>query len=244
MDEFQWISGLIAVEAVIRANSREVKAVLIDEDRYDGPTARISQMAVRAGIPVSRVPTIQIDQHFPEGARGHVVAQVGPRRYQVLDALLSADRPLVFLLDGVEDPYNFGQAVRSIYAAGVDGLVVPRRNWLSAAATVIRASAGASEFLPTAVAETNEAVASARSHGLRVVVATHANATPMHAADLTGAILMVVGGEKRGVARPVMEAADLRVSIPYGRAFEYSLGTAAAAAVLAFECLSQRHRSP
>ena len=55
------------------------------------------------------------------------------------------------MLDGIEDPFNHGQAVRALFAAGVDGLVV-RRSWETALAVVTRASAGASELMPTATA--------------------------------------------------------------------------------------------
>ena len=47
--------------------------------------------------------------------------------------------PFVAMLDGVEDPYNFGQAVRALYAAGAHGLILRPRNWLTAAGVVARA---------------------------------------------------------------------------------------------------------
>lgn len=58
--------------------------------------------------------------------------------------------------------------------------------------------------------------------------------------DPTAALFLVVGGEKRGVTRSFADAADLRLSIPYGRHYPHSLGTTAAAAVLAFEIMRQR----
>ena len=58
--------------------------------------------------------------------------------------------------------------------------------------------------------------------------------------DLAGPLLLLIGGEKRGVARALRQNADAIVSIPYGRDVGYALGTAGAAAVLAFEILRQR----
>lgn len=240
MDEYQWIEGIVAVEAVLLANSREVQTLYIGQDRFDGPVARLQQLAQRMGVAYSRVPAGIIAEAVPGSAHGGVVARVGARRMTELNDLLNLPRPVIFMLDGVEDPYNFGQAVRSLYAAGIDGLIVPPRNWLSAAATVIRASAGASEFMPSAVAEANEAIAAARAVGLSIAVATAEDARPMTELTLTGPLLLFVGGEKRGVSRAVEAAADWRVGIPYGREVAYSLGTAGAAAVLAFEILRQR----
>jgi len=71
-------------------------------------------------------------------------------------------------------------------------------------------------------------------------VATADKAQPMNELDLAGPLLLVIGGEKRGIARAVEEAADWRVSIPYGREVGYALGAAAAVAILSFEILRQR----
>lgn len=240
MEEYQWIEGAVAVEAVLQAQSREMVELLISRDRFDGRVARLQQLARQAGVAVSRVSAAVIDEYAPGETHGGVIARVGPRRMSALADLFASPASVIFVLDGVEDPYNFGQAVRSIYAAGIDGLIVPTRNWLSAAATVIRASAGATEHMPTAMAVTVDAVAMARSRRIPIGVATADEARPMGEFDLTGPLLLLIGGEKRGVARAVEEAADWRVSIPYGRDAGYALGTAAAAAVLSFEVLRRR----
>jgi len=62
----------------------------------------------------------------------------------------------------------------------------------------------------------------------------------MDEVDLTGPLLLLIGGEKRGVSRSVEQAADLLIRIPYGREVNYALGTAAAATTLGFEVLRQR----
>ena len=174
-------------------------------------------------------------------AHGGIVAQVGPRRLQSLDELAGGESPVVVMLDGVEDPFNFGQAVRSLYAAGIDGLIVRPRNWLSVG-TAVRASAGATEFMPTAEVESPEAAAEGlRAHGFRVAIADE-DGQPMGESDLSGPLLLVIGGEKRGVTRSFRQTADLRVRIPYGRPFAHALGTTGAATALAFEVMRQRSR--
>jgi len=75
-----------------------------------------------------------------------------------------------------------------------------------------------------------------------VAVAARDNAISIYDADLTVPLLLVIGGEKRGITRSFEDQADLRLAIPYGSAFDQSLGTAPATAVLAFEVLRQRGR--
>lgn len=240
MDDYQWIEGIVAVEAVIQAQSREIVEILISQDRFDGRVSRLRHLAQQLGVSATRVPNSAIAERAGSESHGGVIAKVGPRRMTAMESLFESADSVIFALDGVEDPYNFGQAVRSMFAAGIDGLLVPPRNWLSAASTVIRSSAGASELMPTAVATTPDAVAAARSRHIPIAVATTDDARPMHELDLAGPLLLVIGGEKRGVARAVEQAAELRVSIPYGREIQYELGAAAAAAILSFEILRQR----
>lgn len=236
------LEGGIAVEAALDSDSRPIEAVFIRDDRRDSRIASIQRWARELGVPIERVAAGEFDRRFPGTNHGGVVAKVGPRRLVSLPDLLNGKaEPVIVMLDGVEDPYNFGQAVRALYAAGVDGLVLRPRNWLTAAATVARASAGASERMPTAVVETAEdGAAFFKTHGLLIACATIDDAIPMTEADLTGPLFLVIGGEKRGISRSFLAAADIRISIPYERDFSHSLGTAGATAVLAFEILRQR----
>jgi 23S rRNA (guanosine2251-2'-O)-methyltransferase len=236
------LEGLISVEAALQARSREIHALYIRRDLREPGVLRLAKLAAAAGITAERVPEEVIAAHVEGKTHGGIVALVGERRFVSLDALIEGrDRPFVVMLDGVEDPFNFGQAVRAFYAAGADGLVVRPRNWMSAAAVVARSSAGASELIPTAVAETaQEAADFYRAGGLTIAVTDKDRAVSIYEADLTVPLFLVIGGEKRGVTRSFADAADMRLKIPYGREFKQSLGTTPAAAALAFEVMRQR----
>ncbi len=236
------LEGFISVRAALKAGSREITRIILRRDKWDRGIAWLEHQAAERGIPLERVTADEIDARVGGSTHGGVIAEVGPRRFVPLDDL-GRDRPAPFvvMLDGVEDPFNFGQAIRALYAAGADGLVVRPRNWMSAAGVVARASAGASEWIPTAVAETVlEAASFFRARGLTVASAAKSGAVPLHTADLTGPLFLVIGGEKRGITRSFLEQADLLVEIPYGRAFDQSLGTTAAAAILGYEVMRQR----
>jgi 23S rRNA (guanosine2251-2'-O)-methyltransferase len=112
---------------------------------------------------------------------------------------------------------------------------------MSAAATVARASAGASERITTvAVDDAAQAVAQLRERGLLFACAHRKDATPIAEARLTGSLFVVIGGERRGISRTLARDADLRLVIPYGRRFDPALDTTSAAAVIAFEVARQR----
>jgi 23S rRNA (guanosine2251-2'-O)-methyltransferase len=236
------LEGVIAVRAALHARSRELHRILIRADKDDRPVAQLEQRARGAGITVERVPAEAIDSVASGKTHGGVVALAGPRRYVSIEELgADATAPFLALLDGIEDPFNFGYALRSLYAAGADGAVLGPRNWMSAADTVGRASAGASELLPLAVAQPLDAVEQCSSRGFAVVcAAAQRDARSLYDVDLRKPLLLVIGGERRGISSTVLARADEVVQIPYGRDFRRSLGTTSAAAILAFEVLRQR----
>jgi 23S rRNA (guanosine2251-2'-O)-methyltransferase len=199
-----------------------------------------------------------IDERASGTSHGGVIAVAGPRRFTTLDELTHPASFLgtppetgregvknsrwVVMIDGVEDPYNFGAAVRSAYAAGASGLVVRPRNWFTAAGLVARASAGATESIPTAIAETAEDAARIfRERGYTIACADETpDSVSLYEADLTRPLFLLIGGEKRGITRSFRDQADLTLRIPYGAPSTNSLGTAAATAVISFEILRQR----
>lgn len=246
MSEWQWIEGFISIEAAVRAGNRPVETIYVRDDKWDSRARQLQRLVGETGIPLERVSVATINELVSGQSHGGMVARVGPRRLQSLPMLLeNQPNPCVVMVDGVEDPFNFGQAVRALYAAGISGLVLRPRNWLSAAAVVTRASAGASEWMPTAVAETVEEAADFfSSQGLTVACATQGEgAISIYAADLTRPLFLVIGGEKRGITRAFLSRAELRLAIPYGRPFAQSLGTSSSVAVLAFEMMRQRKES-
>ena len=85
-------------------------------------------------------------------------------------------------------------------------------------------------------------ISAARSAGYLVACAGIRNALSMYDAPLKKPILLVVGGEKRGISAAVAAEADVTVRIDYGRSFRGSLSAASAATVLAFEILRQNHQ--
>lgn len=244
MTELAVLEGFVSVRAALKARSRPIHAIMVRRDKWDRGIAWLEHAARDAGIPVERAEAAAIDAIAQGTTHGGVIARVGMRQFVPLGDLgADAGAPFVAMLDGVEDPFNFGQAVRALYAAGAHHQPVRPRNWLSAAGTVARASAGASEWMPTAVAETAlDAAAHFRARGLTIACTAQQGAVSIYEADLSGPLFLVIGGERRGITRSFLDQADLLLEIPYGQAFDQSLGTTGATAVLAFEIMRQRTR--
>ncbi len=245
-DNHTILTGLITIEAALSSGFREVHKVMIDEALDYRKVEPLRRVAKKLNIELTPTPRAELDTLAGDDKHGGAVAQVGPRRVFDLDALVKSTgkgKPFIVLLDGVEDPYNFAHAVRALWAAGCTGLIVRERNWYEAATLIGRASAGATELIPTAVVESPaEAAQHLKAKKLTVIAAAPSDpeSVPMHDAPLTQSLLLMIGGEHRGVQKAALAEADQTIYIPYGRDFPLAVGTVAAAAALGFEVVRQR----
>ena len=147
-------------------------------------------------------------------------------------------------LDQVQDPRNLGAVCRSAEAAGASGVVIPSRRAARVTAAACKASAGAVEHLAVArVSNLADWLAAAREEGAWVYGGEAGAPTAHDRADLTGKVVLVLGGEGGGLRRRVAASCDLLLSIPT-RGRVASVNVAAAAAVLLFEAARQRAASP
>lgn len=240
------LEGHVSIHAAMSARSRVLRKILIDEAKRSARDVReLHEMAQASNTPIEYVDEAAIDTLSSGRSHGGILAIAGPREFMRLEDLLQSPQPFVAMLDGVEDPYTLGYSIRALYASGTDGLVLRGREWLSAAAVIARASAGASELIPTASADGPEQAASFfKARGLQVcATAATADTTSIYDADWTLPTFLLIGGERRGIQRAFLDQADAVYHIPYGRPFKRSLGTVSAATLLAFEVARQRETS-
>jgi len=241
------LEGLTSISALLSAreagiNDREITKILFDRAKKMKKARELTFLRAKCkelGIPLLETTAEELDGLCVGTTHGGIVAVCGARTLPSPTTENLPKNAFLCLLEGIEDPYNFGYAVRSLYAAGCDAVLVGERNWMSAAGVVARSSAGASETLSIFSGNPEEAVKTARELGYNVVCAGIRDSVSYTEADLKKPLLLVVGGEKRGVSAGLLSLCDKVVRIDYGRAFRGSLSTAAAVAVLGFEILRQ-----
>ena len=239
------MEGMSSISAVIKAienkcSDRRVISVYVDIEKKRSKYREISFLERKSkelGFMVEFVDSATINEVSTGNSHGGIIAFCTPRTIPALTVESIKNSGIYYFLEGVEDPYNFGYAVRSLYAAGVDGVILPPRNWMGAAGVVARSSAGASEQMELYVAEPQEAIRIFRQKGYRILCAGIRDSVSLFDADLSSPLLVIMGGEKRGISRALLDEADEVVRIDYGRSFQGSLSTAAATAVFAFEIL-------
>ena len=237
--------GMTAISAVLdptirEFNDRRVLSVFVDKTHMEKKSRDLGFLRHRAdelGFEIQAVHPDDLDNLTSGKTHGGIVAVCSDRTIPRLEDSMDAIKEGGFyvFLEGIEDPYNFGYTVRSLYAAGADGVILPPRNWMGVAGLVARSSAGTSEKMPLFIAEPADVIPLFHSKGYRAACAEIRDAVDLYEADLSHPLLLVIGGEKRGISRSVLAEADLNVRIGYHGDFRGSLSSAASAAVLAFE---------
>lgn len=239
--------GMSSVRAVLTAwrdgiSDRRIIRLIVDEAKA-GDRAKelgwLSHQSEELGFPIEYVPSDELAGKAIGTTHGGILAECSGRTLPGLADFRKKPDGFYVMLEGIEDPYNFGYAIRSLYACGADGIILSPRNWMSAAGVVCRSSAGASELLPIAVSEPTEAASSFRKDGFRILCAGIRDSVSSFDCSMKKPLFLVVGGEKRGISAALLKEADEIVRIDYGRTFAGSLSAASAASMLAYEVMRQ-----
>ena len=238
--------GMPSISAVIKSielgvSSRRILTIYIDSQKKHSKGKEIAFLHAKSstlGFDIEFTDNSKIEEITIGNTHGGIVAICTSREFPRLYTDCIVENGFYYLLECIEDPYNFGNAVRSIYASGANGIILGERNWLGVAGTVSRASAGASELLPVFISSAENSIDIFRKKGYTVICAGIRNSVSLFDTDLSKPLLIILGGEKRGISRSILELADKIVRIDYGnKEFKGSLSSSASAAVFSFEIM-------
>jgi len=220
-----------------------INKILIDTGDKKGSVVKIIGMAKDKGIIVKYVDRRKLDEI--SGTRNHqgVIAEIAAYETVELEDLLEKTKnkePFFLILDEIMDPHNLGSMVRTANAAGVDGIIIPKRRSVGLTVSVAKVAQGALEHVPVAkvsnIAQTMERL---KEEGLWMVGADMEGEQIHYEANLLGPIALIIGGEGKGLSELTKKKCDFLVKLPMEGAIA-SLNASVAGAVLMYEVLRQR----
>lgn len=240
------VAGRNAVAEALTARVPGVALVIATGVSRDERVAAIRKLAGDAGVPLLDAGRAELDRLARGAPHQGVILRVQPFGYFHPDDLLrraleSTRPPLVVALDGVTDPHNLGAVARSAAAFRADGLLVPERRAAGVTAAAWKASAGTLARLPVARAgNLVRTLSSYAEAGLMLAGLDGHGEVDLDALELAaGPLVLVVGGEGRGLSRLVSETCDVRVRIPLDGPVD-SLNASVAAGVALAEVARRR----
>jgi len=241
----RFVYGVNPVLEALKVHPNEVVRVLLErgkEGRRSQGADRVAHAAAQAGVRVEDVRQGDLTHRSRSGVHQGVGAELADFRYAELDELLAGFRgpALLLVLDGVTDPQNLGALVRSAYALGAHGVVLPKDRAAGVTPAAFKAAAGALEHCPVArVTNLSRALERIKEQGIWTVALAAEADREISAFDLTLPTALVLGSEGAGVRPLVRKTCDHLARIPMAGQVG-SLNVAAAGAVALYEIARQR----
>lgn len=240
--------GVNAVLEALRAGKRQIETITILESARPDRLKPLLDLAREKGVPVHRVPRLELDRSLGDVRHQGVAARIAAARYADADELLnlveskigSSDPPLLLGLDGIEDPHNLGSIVRIADCSGVHGVFIAERRAVGLTSVVAKVAAGALEYVPVArVTNLVRLIEELKERNIWVVGAAAEAKQFYWDWDWKLPAAIFLGSEGHGLHRLVREHCDTLVRIPLTGRLE-SLNVSVAAAVLLYEARRQR----
>jgi 23S rRNA (guanosine2251-2'-O)-methyltransferase len=200
--------------------------------------AEIERLGQRRGIPVEEVPRRRLDEFAGSSLHNGFGALHRPSGGSQ-EEHEGGDPDLLVLVEDVQDPRNLGAIARVCEGAGVGRLLIRDRGSAPISATVVKTSAGAAEWLPMErITNSAQVIESLQGDGFWVYGSDPAGEPPWRV-DLTGKVLLCLGGEESGLRARTRKLCDGMIGLPM-RGRVGSLNVATATAALLYEALRQR----
>lgn len=243
--------GMTSIRAILRGidagiNNRRIEKILFDKAKLKKISKEIGYLKAVSntyGYEIIESDSGELESMTLGNSHGGIIAVTSDREL----TSLTSECPILpcgfyVMIEGIEDPYNFGYSLRSLYAMGCSGIILTERNWMSAAGVVARSSAGASEMFDIYKSSPENCIDVFKSKGYRVVCADENTDNILGECDLKLPLLLIVGGEKRGISSKIIDKADVLVKIDYAREFRASLSAASATTMFAYEISRQNKK--
>ena len=205
----------------------------------------MTQLAKKRGLVIQQAPKSKLDELTDGGNHQGVVLSVAAFTYATIDDLFARaeerqEAPFFLILDGIEDPHNLGSILRTADAAGVHGIIIPKRRAVQLTATVAKISTGAIEFVPVArVTNLVNTVNELKDRGVWIF-GTDMAGEDYRRWDAKGATALVIGNEGKGISPLLKKKVDGMLTIPMVGHVQ-SLNASVAASLLIYQGFSSRN---
>ena len=227
------VQGSDSILSMLQSD-HDIRLVLVDRER---DTESLRQECAKQGIPLEEGSTNDL---WRMSAAGHTdaLALLGREPHGTLEDVFERGGS-IWLLDGVQYPTNLGFGIRTIEVSGADAVVLNASRTHQDRRTIRRSSMRADRFIPVVYSDTASIIAEAKKNGFRIIAAEDVGTVEPWDCDLLGDVLFVVGAEREGVSKEVLDACDEIVRLPM-EGFVPSYNLQVAISVLAVEALRQK----
>ncbi|MGL4403119.1 MAG: 23S rRNA (guanosine(2251)-2'-O)-methyltransferase RlmB [Fusobacteriaceae bacterium] len=209
----QSIIGVNPVIEVLQNKESEIEKIELFKGLKDEKVKLIKQLASERNI------KIYITDKKRENSQGVEAIVIEHDYYKdfgaFMEKLAGSEKAIVLVLDGIQDPRNFGALIRSAEIFGVKGIIIPERNAVKINETVIKTSTGAIEYVDIVkVTNISEALEKLKKIGFWVYGAEGDGKKFYYEEKYPKYTALVMGSEGFGIRKKVKDNCDVLVKIP------------------------------
>lgn len=232
------IEGAISIKSAINNKKRDISVVYINKDKKTKDFNYIRKICKLNNINIQESDEQTLLSKATGKSYGGILAEVSNRKYDEFD---DGD---IFYLDGIEDPFNLGYAMRTLYAFGVKNVLLSSRDYTYMEAQLLKSSAGAYDMLNIKIVDdTAKQIKEYKDQGYYLYGLYRGdNSKDIFDVEFKQKALFMLGGEKRGISSELLCQCNEYLYISYGSNFRNSLNACGALDVVATLLYSQRKK--
>ena len=239
--------GKQPVLEALKANKRQIKKIYLKREKQDKEIKQVYDLARRYKIKIKEVHNRKaLDNLVKNTSHQGIVALVSPKRYIDINNLLNKSikknsQSFLLALDGIEDPRNLGSIIRTAETINVHGIIIPKHRAAHLNNVVAKTSAGAIEYIDISLVNNLASCLDlAKKKENLWIVGIDADApVSIWETDLKRPLVLIIGGEGRGIRPLIKKKCDILASIPMQGKIS-SLNASVAAALSMYEIMRQR----
>jgi 23S rRNA (guanosine2251-2'-O)-methyltransferase len=242
------IYGINPVKVLLRKQEGGWEKIVIASGRSGSSIKEIVEIARQKKIPIEFQRRQYLDELAGNSNHQGVVGLHQAYVYEDLDVLLKNrskffNFDLILVLDSIMDPQNLGAIIRTAHCLGANGVIIPEDRAAPITAAVIKASAGSIGQIPvTRVVNLAQIIEYLKNKGFWIFGADAHDGGNLKEMDFNCHVVLVLGGEARGIRPLVKKKCDFLLTIPVMGNFD-SLNVSVAAGIIQYEILSQRRQT-
>jgi 23S rRNA (guanosine2251-2'-O)-methyltransferase len=241
----QIIYGIHPVKEALKSLHLQFQKILIGTQKPHPPIQSVLDLAIKRQVPVTFTTKETLNQMVKGGLHQNVVGLIKETQYADLGEILSqwrkeGTKALLLILDGIQDPQNFGSLIRTALGCGVHGMIIPKDRAVGITPSVVKASAGAALHLPIArVVNIATTVDILKKEEIWVYGASGEAKDLIYNLDLKIDLAIVIGAEEKGIRPLVKKKCDRLFSIPMKGPIS-SFNASVSGGMILYEVMRQR----
>jgi len=240
------IYGIHPVQEALKSTFIQFEKILIGTQKSHPPLQSILDLAFEKQIPVTFTNKETLEKMAKGGVHQSIIGMIKETPYVDIEEILSnkkkgGTKALLLILDGIQDPQNFGSLIRTALGCGVHGMIIPKDRAAGITPAVVKASAGATAYLPIArVVNIATMIDRLKEEEIWVYGAAGESKDIIYNLDLNIDLAIVIGAEGKGIRPLVKKKCDRLFSIPMKGPIS-SFNASVSCGMILYEVMRQRY---